>query len=142
MSLTPDEQAAEEQEDLLYNLCRLAAVIYSLIIVFPLPVQTAPFAQLALQIKEKMSNKTVRARWNEAPQLMLWITLMAAIASIGLNERSWFVSTLDRLVSRLGISSWNELKGLLQDFLWFGSISDVDGADLWKEVKQSSPFSI
>ena len=141
MSLAPEEQAAGEQEDPLYNLCRLAAMIYSLIVVFPLPVQTAPFAELALQVKEQMSNPTIRIRWSEAPQLMLWITVMAAIASIGLSERSWYVSILDRLVSRLRIGSWNELKGQLQDFLWFASISDVDGADLWKEVKHSSPFS-
>ena len=65
---------------------------------------------------------------------------MAAITSVGMDERSRYVSILDRLVSRHSIGSWTELKGRLQDFLWFGSTSDVDGADLWKEVKQSSPF--
>ena len=142
MSLVPEEQATGEQQDPIYDLCRLAAMIYSLIVVFPLPVQTAPFSKLARQVKEQMSHPAVHARWSESPQLMLWITFMAAIASIGINERSWYVSTLDRLVSRLGIGSWTEVKGLLLDFLWYGSISDVDGADLWKEVQQSSPFSI
>ena len=142
MSLSPDaETAGAEQEDVLFELCRLAGMIYSLIVVFPLPVTTAPFAKLCREIKKQMSNSDVRARWSEAPQLMLWITFMAAIASVGLSERSWYVSLLDRLVGRLKVGSWAEMKELLEDFLWFGSTSDTDGFDLWMEIEQSVPFS-
>jgi hypothetical protein len=145
MSLSPApdaEKAGVEQEHLLYELCRLGGMIYSLLIVFPLPPTTAPFAKLSRQIKEQLSISTVHARWSEAPQLMLWVTFMAAIASIGLSERLWYISLLDRLVGRLKVGSWAEMKELLEDFLWFGSTSDVDGFDLWKEIEHSSPFSL
>lgn len=143
MSLAPDaETSGVEHTDLFFELCRLAAMIYSLLVVFPLPVTTAPFAMLGRQIKEQMSKSTVHARWSEAPQLMLWITFMGAIASIGSSERFWYISLLDRLIGRLKVGSWLEMKKLLEDFLWFGSTSDIDGLDLWKEIQHSSPFSV
>jgi hypothetical protein len=143
MSLNHHGETGEvEEEYSLYELCRLAAIIYSLIVVFPLPVTAAPFAKLGLQIKEQISKSTVHTWWNEAPQLMLWITVMAAIASIGLSERAWFVSTLDRLIGRLKMNSWAEMKEHLQRFLWYGSTSDIDGVDLWKEIEHSNPFSV
>ena len=143
MSLTPDEETAKsEQEASLYELCRLAAIIYSLIAVFPLPVTTAPFAKLGLQIKEQISKPNIHVRWNEAPQLMLWITVMAAIASVDLSERSWFLLVLERLIGRLKLNSWAQMKEHLQDFLWFGSTSNSDGFNLWKEIEDSSPFSV
>jgi hypothetical protein len=131
LSLTPNEKAdVVEQECPLYELCRLAAIIYSLAIVFPLPVTTAPFTKLGLQVGKQMSKPTVHARWTEVPQLMLWITVMAAIASIGSSERSWYVSILGRFIGRLKMGSWAEMKEHLRDFLWFGSINDIDGLDL------------
>jgi hypothetical protein len=143
MSLTPDAETAESQQECsLYELCRLAATIYSLIAVFPLPTTTAPFAKLALQVKEQISKPNVHLRWNEAPQLMLWIIVMAAIASVDMSERSWFVLILERLINRLKLNSWAQMKEHLEDFMWFGSTSNADGLNLWKEIEDSSPFSL
>jgi hypothetical protein len=142
MSLNVDEDPDEtEQEHVLYKLCQFSTSIYSLLIVFPLPPTTAPFATLAIQLKEKLSKSGVNALWDQAPQLMLWITLMGAISAIGTSERSWHVSMLVRSTRRLKINSWVEMKECLQDFLWFGSTSDVDGADLWKEIQLAPLFS-
>jgi hypothetical protein len=143
MSLTPDAETAESQQECsLYELCRLAAIIYSLIVVFPLPTATAPFAKLALQVKEQISKPSIHLRWTEAPQLILWITVMAAIASVDISERSWFVLILERLINRLKLNSWAQMKEYLEDFMWFGSTSDADGLNLWKEIEDSSPFSL
>jgi hypothetical protein len=124
----------------LYELCRLAAMIYSLTVVFPLPSTTAPFETLGAQIRELMSNKVIHARWNESPHLMLWVTVMAAIASIASENRSWFVCILDRLINRFKITRWFEMKEILQKYLWFDGTNDTDGVKLWEEIEQSSPF--
>ena len=129
------------QEHPLYELCRLAAMVYSLTVVFPLPSTTAPFDTLEARMKYLMSNEIVAARWNEAPHLMLWITVMAAIAAVTSTDRTWLVCILDRLISRIGLKSWLEMRESLQKYLWFDSTNDVDGIRLWEEIERSSPFT-
>ena len=142
MSLTNDDDRVEvSHECSIYTLCRLAATIYSLLVIFPLPTSTAPFSKLGIQIKTHLSSPIIHHRWNETPGLMIWITVMASIAAVGSRERSWYVSILDRLVARLQVSSWHQFKQHLQKFLRYGSTSDLDGVDLWKDIQQSSPFS-
>ena len=123
----------------LYHLCHLAALIYSSISLFPLPAITAPFSRLARQIKRQLSKPTIQKSWNDAPDLMMWIIFMAAIASVGMIERSWYVSTLSHAVGRLHICSWDDMRARLQGFLWYGPVSDVDGKQLWTEIEQVNP---
>jgi len=72
---------------------------------------------------------------------MLWITTLGAISAFGLGERSWYISVLERLTNRLNMHSWHEMKIELEKFLWYDNISSSDGHTLWKEIKNSSPFS-
>jgi len=124
-----------------YTTSWLAIVIYSLITVFPISHQTAPFAQLSLRIKDFTSSPAIHTRWREAPSLMLWVTVMGALAAADLPERSWYISVLERLTNRLNIGSWDDMRTELQKFLWYNSVSEPDGQRLWKEIKRSSPFS-
>ena len=60
---------------------------------------------------------------------------MGAIAAIGLPERPWFLSQIRTLSRRMGIGEWEEIKDVLQSFLWLPSASDLDGQDLWIEMQ-------
>jgi len=125
----------------LYSACWHAAVIYSLISVFPMAHWNAPFAILSQRLKSHISSTMIQARWHEMPALMLWITTLGAISAFGLGERSWYISVLERLTNRLNMHSWHEMKIELEKFLWYDNISSSDGHTLWKEIKNSSPFS-
>jgi hypothetical protein len=142
MSLPADSGSGEpfQAEDPLYELSRLAAIIYSLLVIFPLPPRTAPFAELALRVKAQFSASNMAESWGRAPELLLWIVFMGAVASVNLPERSWYVSVLDRLTRRKRITTWNDLYDVLQGFLWLGSTSNSDGQALWKEIESASPF--
>ena len=143
MSLEAHGQSSgPSQEQPLYEICRLAAIVYSLTVVFPIPTTTAPFTALGKHMKEVMSYEGVHAKWNETPHLMLWATVMAAIASIGSDDRSWFICILDRLMNRLMIHTWSEMKLSLQEHLWFDGTNCVDGFRLWEEIERSSPFML
>lgn len=136
MSKYPDQSSEE-----FYSSCWLAAAIYSLISVFPMAQWNAPFAILSQRLKVHMSSTTVQERWNEVPLLMLWITTMGAIGASDLPERTWYISVLERLVHRLNMKSWEDVKVELEKLLWYDSISSPDGYMIWKEIKNSSPFS-
>jgi hypothetical protein len=72
------------------------------------------------------------------------MTFMGALASTAdedtKEEKAWYISVLERLVHRMQILSWERLKDLLLNFLWFPSTSDTDGQQLWKEIHTSNPF--
>jgi len=116
-----------------------AATVYSLLVVFPIPVAD-PFARLGQEIRLQLSDPMVYNRWHEADKLLLWITSMGAIATIDHSERFWYLSVLDRLTHRLRIADWPGLKQELQNFLWYPKTSDVDGEKLWKDLRSSNPF--
>jgi hypothetical protein len=124
----------------LYEACRLAAIIYSILVVFPLPASKAPFPELIIQLKEELSNpnSNIKNTWERSPELLLWILFMGGIAAIGLPERTWYVRAISGLAVSMKLSSNARLREILQSFLWLGSTSDGDGCDLWTEVVQYS----
>jgi hypothetical protein len=129
-----------EQEHPIHRLCRLGTLIYSLLVVYPIPAVAAPFHRLAQDVQTQLSQASVQARWTEAPELILWVTVLGAIASLGSQYREWYLTTLDRLTKRLNLSSWTAMKERLGTFLWFESTNDKDGSRLWKEMEDFSPF--
>jgi hypothetical protein len=145
LSLTPDLDKPSQKGDELFDLCHVAAVIYTLLCVFPVPA--APFARLTLRIKDLLMRYKFTQEWSEAPRLMLWITFIAGIATTGLEDestRSWFIRVLDWARRRAAIEiidSWEDLRdGLLLHFLWLPITNDRDGEDLWREIEEWRPF--
>lgn len=141
MHLSPTAHEMEG-EHAMHRLCRLGTLIYGLLVVFPIPAVAAPFHQLAQDVQAQLSQASVQARWTEAPELILWVTALGAIASTGSRHREWYLTTLDRLTKRLNLGTWSAMKERLGMFLWFEDTNDEDGIKLWKEMEDSSPFRI
>jgi hypothetical protein len=126
--------------------CWTAAVVYSLIAVFPIPHQKAPFATLATQIRLVLesSSSEIASRWDRPPVLMLWITFMGAMSATASEkskeDKKWYHMVLERLLHRSQISTWQQLKDILMSHLWFPSTSDGDGQRLWQGIHASNPF--
>ncbi len=137
ISLMPNP--GDNEHDLVHA-SRTAATIYTLLCVYP--ISAASFSDLATAIKKTLSTRAFEKIRREAPELVLWIVVMGAIAAIGNEHRVWFVAVLDRCLSRLKIGSWDELKELLERFLWLSTTNDADGYDLWLEVEDSNPFKL
>ena len=141
MLLTPLLSEIQE-EHLLIRLARLGTVVYSLLVVFPIPAIAAPFQQLALDIKTQLLDPSIQTWWNQATELILWTTVMGAIAATGHPERGWYRSILDEHIRQLGIDCWSSLKEHLGMFLWYGYNNDSDGLKLWTEIEESNLFRV
>jgi hypothetical protein len=137
MQLTPDA-CEPTDEDAMCRLARLGTFVYSLLVVFPLPAVAAPFFRLSSDIIVQLSLPYVQALWNEAADLILWVTVMGAIASVGTPDRAWYLATLNRLAGQLDINSWTAMKERMKLFLWFEYTNDSDGLKLWREIEESS----
>lgn len=127
-----------QDEDPLMRLSRLGTVIYSLLVVFPLPAVAAPFHQLAHDVRQQLLDHSIQALWADASDLIFWVTAMGAIASIGSPDRQWYRTILDELTRRLGVDSWPAMRERLGMFLWYEYTNGSDGLKLWVELEESN----
>ena len=134
MSLRMSDNDRSEGSDI-HELCWLAGVAYSMIVVFPLSPKAAQFDRLARLIRSKMVTSAVINKWSQAPAVALWMTVIGSLCAIGTPDRGWFVDVLRQETARSKISTWQDLKRRLMDFLWFPLSSDADGEDLWLESR-------
>lgn len=106
---------------------RLAALIYSLLVTFPLPYSVAPFQYLVMQLMEALTI------WDGDDDMLLWVLTLGGIGATGLDQRLWFVSNLQATASKIGIKSWSEARYVMTKGLWHEATNDGDGRDLWIE---------
>jgi predicted membrane protein len=129
----------EDDVDQCYEICRLACLSYSLLVVFPLPPTVGLFENIAnlieleaLRINDALSNVDAARQ-----KLLFWALSMGSIVSIGLPQRQSLVRMLKGLVLRLGLVTWLEARSVLQSFLWHPSTNNRDGEDVWSEIRPS-----
>lgn len=122
----------------LYEPCRLAVIVFSFLVVFPIPPVSGPFESLTKQLLAELIEIDVRKESALRSRMILWMWVMGAIAAIGLPERQWFLNRVQELSSRLVVESWKALQDVLQSFLWFPSTNDPDGQDVWSEMQVNS----
>ena len=105
---------------------RLAALIYNLLVIFPLPYVAAPFQRLVTQLKLALDE------WdNDDGGMLLWVLAMGGIGAIGLGERDWFLLRFKEAAARTETRSWREARQIIKRGLWYEATNDGDGNDLW-----------
>lgn len=136
----PSAQDLEDQGvkgfDLQYESCRLGCMVYSLLVVFPMPPLVKLFEKLSVRLQRTILNLRLptvvqQDRWD----LHVWVLAMGALISIGLAERNWYVSELAFFCKSLGISSHEDLIHILQGFLWHPATNGDDGSQLWDDIQ-------
>jgi hypothetical protein len=137
---TPDDHTGEEfdQAPSLYTCARLASQLYSLHVLLPVPRTAAIRRILVPEIMTQISTINKIQVLNEsAMQLTAWTCMVAAIASsVDTNETSdsaekWFVRQLTGAAIKLGISSYEEMREVLQLFGWVDAACDRYGTVIW-----------
>ena len=141
MSLVPEDEliatdlVSLSDIDSQYESCRLACIIYSLLIVMPVPPVVGPFETLTEKLKSLLQAREWKVLNTRRLRLHLWILVMGAIASIGLPDRPWFLLRTMEVLEEFDMAKWKDLKALLKMFLWHPRTSDFDGLDIWKAVQ-------
>lgn len=122
-----------------YEASRLAAMIFGVGVVFPIPAKNTPLLNLALQMQSVLRQPDAAALWSSPATriVLLWALTLGAIAAVDSSARSWYVSVLGDTVRRCGLSSWTGLKNLLQMMLWYDAACDAAGETLWFEIEHT-----
>lgn len=125
-----------------YDICRLAALIFGVGVIFPIPAQNTPLKSLAQQIQSLLRRPTASAMWsspsNRIP--LIWALTLGGIAATDAPERAFFVSALDETARRSGLTSWPDIRRALEMMLWYDVACDEAAELLWFEAN-SSPTS-
>ncbi|PYH91102.1 hypothetical protein BO71DRAFT_433222 [Aspergillus ellipticus CBS 707.79] len=131
--------ASYQPHEVIYETCRIAALIFGVGVVFPLPAQSTPLAQLAKLIQNVLKITDIASTWNhpQAHIALFWVLVLSGIAADDQPERSWFVRLLGQAANNHGIDSWDDARKLLGLMLWYDRACDQAGRELWLEVKHS-----
>ncbi|PTU23336.1 hypothetical protein P175DRAFT_0454989 [Aspergillus ochraceoroseus IBT 24754] len=120
----------------MYESCRLALIIFGVGITFPLPPETAPLEKLSkmLQIELESCDYSSLSGTPGATEIRCWCLVLGGIASTETNSRKWFVQQLRRIATAQGLSTWDEVKVVLESTVWVERACDMAGSFLWDEV--------
>ncbi|RVX67148.1 hypothetical protein B0A52_08582 [Exophiala mesophila] len=138
----------------LQDICRWAALIYSDLVLFPLPAATKIKPRLAGKLKDAIKRlETVATTSNlaqstllspDVSNVLLWALMLGGFASIFSPHSAWYTRTLARYLNlqfQLSKSSrepdWQDFKAIMSSFLWWDFIFEEPGARLWWEARLS-----
>jgi hypothetical protein len=126
-------------EEIIYEACRLAGLVFSVGVILPLPAQSTPLTQLATLIKALMQFFNPAIVWSHphARMTLLWVLMMGGIAAENTPERAWYVSTLRQAACENGVASWADMRKVLSNILWWDIACDQPGHRLWLELGRS-----
>jgi hypothetical protein len=100
-------------------------------------VKRAPFVTLAHRIRSQFKEYTFASEWAQTPELMLWITMMAAVASRGKTSQAWIIVFLALQLKRHPITTWDDFRDrILMNHLWLPMTNDKDGIEIWDQVER------
>jgi hypothetical protein len=124
----------------IYEPTRLAMLIYSVTVIFPLPPQVAPIALLTERLRSALRETDLRTSWSSSHQvrrLLVWILFIGGIAARDMpDDRAWFVAVLRRLTAKGNRpKKFDHLKrDVLNRILWLDRSCDAAGRILWTEI--------
>lgn len=137
-------------ETIIYEATRLAILVFSAGIIFPLPAGSSPLPILMGLIQSilqhpnsPLSSSTTTSSPSSsssstpspaANTLLIWTLTLGAIAAEESSARAWYVTTLGHELRRIGILSWDILRERLKEVLWFDRACEQAGKRLWAEI--------
>lgn len=131
--LTPQEVGSIN----IYESVRLATLIYSAAVTFPLPPLTGIFHRLACTLRDVLEKSKSDPCWQSSPKALLWILVLGGIAASG-TERPWYVQVLSTVSMGLELSTWYQVSAELENYLWLESACDSAGRSIWMEVEHEN----
>ncbi|RAL11920.1 uncharacterized protein BO97DRAFT_443623 [Aspergillus homomorphus CBS 101889] len=128
-----------QPHEIMYEICRLAGLIFGVGVVLPLQAQSAPLAQLATFIQEALYISKSPFSWDhpQARTALFWVLFLGGIAAEDRPERAWYVELISQVAGSHGIYTWDEARKILRVMLWYDRACERGGRKLWLEVKRS-----
>lgn len=118
----------------MYESCRVAALIYDLSIIFPVPPVTGVVARLVAKAKATLQMMRLEAMLGAGVKAITWVLFMAGAAAESMPERRWFVEKLRLVLVSESTYQWDTVREILNSYLWMSSAMDDAAVRLWHEI--------
>lgn len=122
----------------LYESLRLGSLLFSIALVFPVPVTDWMIRNVVWQLRSailafKYTNNG--KGWAGKERMCLWLCVLGGVASKEVpEERLLLIDMVRELSVVLGLKSWEEVIGVIDRYLWMNRACDEGGRQFWCEV--------
>lgn len=111
-----------------YEVIRISLLLYSLLVIFPIPFEFGPFTRLRVMLQRALADPSVG---RELPsEVLLWVVTIASLPW-SVEGRGWFQNALQGLTSHMSWVTWEEAKLVLGSVMWQDSVLDSMLAQVW-----------
>jgi hypothetical protein len=132
-----DDLSEAETPREVYEAVRLAAILYSTAVIFPLPSDSGWHMRLADKIRHLLTSTECKDHGDDQLSLLAWAMAVGSIASHGCALFDWYVERLRRLLAQLEIWTWQQTEALLVQILWSGRAC-ARGATVLRQALEGS----
>ena len=130
--------------DCLRNACRLAGLIYSDMVLFPLPPTTEVRPRLARELRLVLEKFEILQAAETAQHdygnqdcnlLVLWVLTLGGLASLNTPNRPYFLQKLQEYIGRTPyVTDCNVFSNFMAMYLWWDYIFDEPARRLWADA--------
>ena len=137
--LDPPSNIVPSRDESLYNIVRLATLMYSDLVLFPLPDAVDIKPRLAYDLRKALELLLAETRLEsqEEKDLVAWCITMGTIVSYETVHQEWYVERLAQTLREdQRLLDWILFQTLMSYFLWWDYVLQPRCWDVWNEAAQ------
>ena len=116
------------------NCCRLAALIYTNIVLRKMPSASAVLSHFTNDLKFALEETDLSSLWPDRTELLVWVLFQGAAASTEAELKKWYLNHLVSVCKSLELQTWKEILQVLEGFLWASCDMVKRCKPLWYEI--------
>lgn len=116
-------------------ICRVAGLIFSDMVLYPLPYSTGIKPRLATRLRQVLELPQLKPFWaSEFTDLLMWACVLGAIAASRMALRGWFLASLLRMPS-VRQADWKTFQATMARYLWWDYVCLPPTFLVWKNLQ-------
>ena len=142
LSQLPRSSDMSDPEACLHHATRLATLIFSEMVILPLPPTQGVKPRLALSLQQCLETCRLVGCWESHNQILLWALTLGAIAASYTISRAWYIDQLLLETSLMQIENWFVLELTCSRFLWWKPVCTDPLRVLWDEMMSPTTIDV
>ena len=131
--------ATRPKESIVVRTCtrtwHCATLTFIYMVLRQTPTSSQIVEKLARRLKFSLRILTPEELWDHfPPRFLLWVLVVANIASTGHADRLWLLQTLKQLREKIALENWEAAKVILVELAWVEHVCTRPAILIWKEL--------
>lgn len=128
---------SSQLERRLANCCRLASLIYSDMVLYPMPANARVKPRLAEELRRELEDldwsKLTIGKVDHFNDLLTWVLTFGCVAASFTCHREWFAENLSKAITHR-LDTWQIFKSKMEIFLWWPPVCEHPAREAWSEA--------